>query len=430
MIPRLSRSCASGLCARPHGSPCALALGLLAAAFGLHAQEPPPIGFSYGPELSMEHDSNLYRTSVAPGNSPVVSDVLTTAALVGTFHDTYSRQTVDLNANVGRVLYRSQRSLDFTEENIHASIASDLPLNSRAMLTAMHVAQMAHFAELGSASRDVITTNTLAANSDFPFASEWRAVLDASGSKSRNGSVLFQSQDFYLVDLDAGIRFQPVSDNHIDLVMRTVHGYYPNGAPSNLLGPDYRDRGGDLRVDWTLSGQSRIQGRAGFVRRRDDDQTYRVLEFSNFQVETFHLNRDFAGPAYDLTYIWQPRAQIQVNLYGLRGTGAAGDNNYLSAVTHRLRLTPTYQASSKLAIDVYYDWSGIKYFSDIYSAYYNQPPGTARLDDSHSAGLEVQWSPRHWLQLSLDLHRENRDSSIPEWSYNNYVASISLQGTF
>jgi len=109
------------------------------------------------------------------------------------------------------------------------------------------------------------------------------------------------------------------------------------------------------------------------------------------------LNRDFSGPAFDLTYAWQITAASK-----------------LSAVTHSVRITPSYQASAKLSFDAYFEWLQRSYFSNVYTTVNNLPPGTTRLDNSHNAGLDMLWNPRRWVQLLLAFAREHRDSTIAE----------------
>jgi len=384
------------------------------------------LGFSLGPGETVLHDSNVTRSSGPPAGTPILSDTSYTTSLLGVFHQIYGREDVWASASIGRVLYEQLTQYDFTQQAIRADVRSNLPYNVDVSVDLARTAQLAHFADINSTLRDVITNNSINALVDFPLSVDWRGVLGGNGTQSKNSEPSFQTQDFNSTEVNGGIRFQPSTGNHVDLLLRTVHGVYPNGSPASYVSPGYDDHGVDLRIDWTFSGASRLLGRAGFVQHRNDMVSY--VDPTTLQLT--ELNRDYSGPTYDLTYIWQITGASKLSIYGLRQTGAAGDNSYLSAVTKTSRLTPAYQASAKLEFDAYAEWTQRNYFTNVYATVSGLPPGTTRLDNSHNAGLNVLWNPRRWIKVTFVLAREHRDSTIAEWIYTDTVVSLGLQGQF
>jgi len=414
---------------------CALALACtatLAAPLASTRAQEVPLGFNFGPGETLTYDSNVLRlpnAAPAPGGS---SDVSSLTNLMGTLHENYGREDLNLSANVGRVFFKRLTYLDYTEQDLHSSLRADLPLSITATVSAAHSASLAHFADLPTTARNVITHNDANGDLDLPVFTDWRAVAGASGDQSRNSNDAFKTQDFNSTEVRGGIRYQPTTGNHVDLLLRSATATYVNGSPASYVGPGYVNRAADLSADWTFSGASHLHGRAGYLKHTGDDHVFPELNVLGFPIIPFtpiDINRNFSGPAFDLTYTWQVTALTSVAFYGLRSSGAAGDNNYQSAVTHTYRITPAFQPTVKTQISAYAEWSKLDYFTNVLlgTAQYN---GTQRLDRLHSFGLTAKWNPRRWLRGSLDLHHEVRDSNEAFALYNDTVAMVQLQGTF
>ena len=415
----------------------ALAVAMAAALAGYgpgalaQAQE-VPLGFSFGPGETLMYDSNVLRLPGDIADPQGSSDVSALTSVTGKLHENYGREDLKLSATVGRVLYKRHTQLDYTQQDLHGDLQASLPLSIEATLSASHTATLAHFADFSTTARNVITRNDANADLDLPVLVDWRAVAGVQGSQSRNSNALFRSQDINSAQVRGGIRYQPTTGNHVDLLVRSVSGTYTNGSPASYVGPGYRDHATDLSADWTFSGASHLHGRAGYVKHTNDDHLFPLIDAFGFPVQPpqlVEIKRNFSGPAFDLTYTWQITAITSLRLFGLRESGAAGDNNYQSAVTHTYRITPTYQPTVKTELDAYAEWSKRDYFTNVLAGT-AQFDGNQRFDHSHSIGITGTWNPRRWLQGSLDLHHEVRDSTVTIGQYKDTMATLQLQGTF
>lgn len=409
----------------------AVAIALAGAGTSALAQE-VPLGFTFGPGEAITYDSNVLRLSGDVPDPQGRSDVSAFTSLTGKLHENYGREDLNLSATVGRVLFKRHTQLDYTQQDLRGSLHASLPLTIEATLSASHGATLAHFADLGTTARNVITRNDANADLDLPVLADWRAVAGTQGSQSRNSNAVFKSQDFNTAEAHGGIRYQPTTGNHVDLLVRSISGTYINGSPSSLVGPGYRDHAADLSADWTFSGASQLHGRAGYVKHTNDDHFFPVLDPFGFPVQPprqVEINRNFSGPALDLTYTWKLTALTSLRLFGLRAAGAAGDNTYQSAITHTYRVAPSFQPTVKTEVDAYGEWSKRDY--SIYLL-----PGTAqlsgvqRIDRSRSFGTTGVWNPRRWLQGSLDIHHEVRDSTASLGQFKDTVATLQFQATF
>jgi len=419
--------------ARCRGQAVAFAVATALAMPGTEAlAQEVPLGFSMGPGETITYDSNVLRL---PGSTPAPGgkgDFSSLTSLTGSLHENYGREDINASATVGRVFFKRLTNLDYTEQDLHGTLRASLPLSIEATAGASHSASLAHFADLSTTVRNVITRNSANIDLDLPVFTDWRAVAGAEGNESRSSSVLFRAQDLNTGQVRGGIRYQPTTGNHVDLLVRSTSGTYVNGSPASYVGPGYRNRAADLSADWTFSGASQLHGRAGYVKHVNDDHLFPELDALGFPVSPpafVEINRNFSGPAFDLTYTWKVTPVSSVRIFGLRESGPAGDNVYQSAVSHTYRVTPTYQPTTKTELDAYAEWSKRDYFTNVLAGI-TQIGGSARQDHSYNLGLTAVWNPRRWLQASLDLHHEVRESNIAIGQFIDTVASAQIQGTF
>jgi hypothetical protein len=55
---------------------------------------------------------------------------------------------------------------------------------------------------------------------------------------------------------------------------------------------------------------------------------------------------------------------------------------------------------------------------------------TTRNDALTFLGLTAVWTPQRWLELRLELHRDQRDSSVQSWDYIDRVAMLTAKARF
>jgi hypothetical protein len=377
------------------------------------AAPPPPPGFRLGVGLLWQYDTNVQRLASDTGADSLIYG----ASVLAGFDQTYGRQHVYAAADVGRVLYSQFPLYNYTQENLTAGWHMNLPASVDAEVDLAHTVQLARFADLNSTRRDVITGNDARAFVDFPvLVEQWRLVVGGDASRLRHSAGTDQQADSNTAELDAGVRYQTDLGNRVDLLARTVHANYPDAQASSLgncvPGPrstcvsPYRDRGADLRVQWKFSGASTLSGRVGYVKRRYDLRTF----------------SDFAGAAYDMTYLWQPTVRTSLAFLVLRQMGATGDNQYQSAVTHTYRVTPAYALTEKIHAEVQFELDQLDYLA--------VGNASSRRDRVHSARIGMAWLPRSWLQIKLSQTVEQRASNLATFDYLDHLSSLSLQATF
>lgn len=359
-------------------------------------------GFSIGAGLQSQYDSNVVRAPTDAGNGSWINQ----ADAIAGFDRTYGRQHVYATADVGRVLYDQLSVYNYTHEALHGGWHMDLLDSANSEVDLTRTLDLAHFADLNSVRRNVISRDAAHVSVDYPVATVWRPIVGADAARLRNSNGVDSPADVNTSEVDGGIRYQTGKENQVDLVARMVRGSYPNPQPVPAQVSSYREKGGDLRVKWKFSASSTLFGRVGYVERTNDLPAF----------------RNFSGAAYDMTYVWQPTGRTTLTALVLRQTGATGDNQYLSSVTHLYSLTPAYAVTAKTRVEAQFGLSQLDFI-----VVGNAPP---RNDSIYSAALRVAWSPLRWLQVKVGQTWEQRVSNQQAFDYLDRISSILLQASF
>src|SRR5882757_9037959 len=348
-------------------------------------------GFHFGGGVNVANDSNVFRT--APTDPAGVASVyLTTVYGLASFDRTYGQQHLFANVNFGRVLYSGGFSAyDYGTQSVDAGYRVGSWERLNLGIEWVRSAAQVNFADTVFKVPDVVTRDTLTADVDQPVIGDWHLVANATGSSER---------------------YVPIYGNRIDLSLGETRGRYPNGATTAFSDAGYRDRLADLSVSWHFSGSSRLDGHAGYMRRRNDTLTF----------------RDFSGLSSDLAWVWAPTGKLTLTLSGSRVMGAAGDVEFLTAVSKTLRLSPAWQATEKIKLEAAFYRSVRDYFGqELQLAAGGSLPAAAHVDTILGGGVSATWAVERWLTLSADLRSERRDSNLANWAYSDRIGGISVR---
>lgn len=385
----------------------------------LNAGQEEARGSYWGATLGAAYDNNV---TAQPG-SAAVGSAIDSAGVTGRFDNSYDRQHVTASADVVRNMYLNFPLYDYTSEVLRADLKSNFQSNINTEIGVSRVQHLAEQQDLNTIRRDVLTTDSGQLAAYFPVAVDWHALVAGSAAWVDNSDVVDRPTNLDTKEGDVGVRYQRSLDNYIDLLGRYAHTTYPDAIVADALNPTYDDRGADLRTRWKFSGSSMLTGHAGYLQRR-----YTQLPFL-----------DAAGPTYELAYTWTPGYKSELLLYALRQSGAAGDSGYLSGVTHTYRVAPTYLASSDVRLELYYQWSRLDYYGNDQAILTNQIPApttqaaaasivaTSRADTQYLFGFLLKWTPRRWLAVNLEAHRQARSSNMAEFDYEDRYTGVTVQ---
>lgn len=375
-----------------------------------HAQEFNN-GTYLGASLETGYDSNLTRAPVGSGARATPIDG---SYLLAGFDQTYERERLRASAQLGRVIFGKAEVFDYSPQDLRVLLDSSLPSSVDTEIQITRTEQLASLADLNSVRRDIIVQDLVGASVGFPvIGHDWRVLVAGDGSHVRNSSAIDHLTDVNILDASAGLRYQPGSENYVDFLARGLNASYPHAAGSVFSGNSYHDRGADLRTRWRFSGSSVLEGRVGYVERRNETLTY----------------FNFSGPAYDLTYRWTPDPKVAVTAFVLRATGAPGDSAYFAAVTHTYRLVPAYLPTERIRLEMRIEWSTLNYYGNALTSG-STLPTAARVDGVSGEGLSAVWTLRRWLQLRFGVDHDQRSTNVPIFDYHDHRAMLTAEGRF
>jgi hypothetical protein len=369
-------------------------------------------GFHFGGGVNVANDSNVFRTSPTDP-AGVTSAYLTTPYGLASFDRTYGQQHVFANVNFGRVLYSSGlSSYDYTSQTVAAGYRLGSWDAFNAGIVWVRSAAQVNLADTVFKVPDVVTRDSLTADVDQRVIGDWHLVASANGSWERYSDSASSISNLDRFGGQVGVRYVPIYGNRIDLYLGQTRGRYPNGATTAFQDAAYRDRLADLSVSWHFSGSSRLDGHAGYLQRRNNTLT----------------SRDFSGLSSDLTWVWAPTGKLTLTLSGSRVMGAAGDVEFLTAVTKTLRLAPAWQATEKIKLEAALYRSIRDYFGQGLPLVPGGPlPAPEHVDTIFGGGITATWVMERWLTLSADLRTEHRDSNLANWAYSDRTAGIAAR---
>lgn len=370
-------------------------------------------GFHFGGGVNVVNDSNVFRT--APTDpAGVTSAFINTVYGLASFDRTYGQQRLFANVNFGRVFYSNGLSdYDYTSQTVDAGYRLGSWERFNAGLEWVRSAAQVNLADTVFKVPDVVTRDSLTADVDQPVIGDWHLVASATGSWERYSDSASKISDLDRFGGQGGVRYVASYGNRIDLIVGQTHGRYPNGATTAFQDAAYRDRLADLSVSWRFSGSGRLDGHAGYLQRRNETLTF----------------RDFSGLSSDLAWVWAPTGKTTLTLSASRVMGAAGDVEFLTAVTKTLRLAPAWQATEKIKLEAALYRSVRDYFGQALPLLV--PGGTLpppeHVDTILGGSITATWVMERWLTLSADLRTDHRDSNLATWVYSDRTAGISAR---
>ncbi|MCX9156651.1 outer membrane beta-barrel protein [Niveibacterium sp. 24ML] len=371
----------------------------------IRAEEATPL--RYGAGVTFERDTNLFlRDEDSPGG--VQSDNITTGYAYLGFDTTLSRQRLYGNFNVGAAKFNRFSEFDYDKQDINVGWEGNFPHEIRTVLSWTRSAQLANFADFLVVRRNVITRDVLRFDLDVPVVANWHLIGGLGANQSRNSDQEDQVNDLDGRSYEAGVRYVTNYGNRIDLVAQNTSTDYTERSARPWLISGYDERLYSLRLQWAVSGTSRLEGYVGYIDRTN---------------ENFERN-DFSAPNFRAAWDWDPGSSLAFKLSVYRTTGAAGDNEFLTATTTALRFAPVWRATGKITLKAYVEAGSRDYLGAANASVED------RVDDFGSWSLGASYSPFRWLMLDLSYRGQSRDSNRMWLDYINHTGIATVQVGF
>jgi exopolysaccharide biosynthesis operon protein EpsL len=220
------------------------------------------------------------------------------------------------------------------------------------------------------------------------------------------------SRDTLAYDLDAqqagnrvenvgelGLDYLASSGSTIGTQLRHTRGQFPNRQQIDALSVDNSYDQDELKakIDWLITGKTRLQFLGGLVERKHDA----------------FAARDYRGVNARMNANWQASAKLGVTLAGWREIGALDDVTASYTLNQGMSLGSTWDASDKLRIDGQLkretsDYSGTAAIASILSE---------RMDSVSRASFGLVYKPTAHLRLGVQAYHAERRSNLAGNSY-------------
>lgn len=401
----------------------AAAFALLAIQYSTVVQADPEDPFNILLSTGMRYEDNLFRVSDGGGSAVLGNaskhDMVYTATAGIKIDKPYAQQRFIIDAAVTENKYQHNDFLDWTGFDYRAAWLWHLTPRISGTLEATQSETLNNFGDFRIAGRNSNSLRSIQTNERREFTADvllwggWHVVGGVSEIESRNSETFNEVGDYKQDSAELGGRYVFPSGTEITLVQRESTGDYEGRSLDLFNRLNQFDTGFDqsqteAKLDWYITGKSRITAKLGYVDREHD----------NFS------QRDYDGETGLLAWRWTPTGKLLVNVAVSRNLYSfqEGENSYYVADT--FTFSPLWAITDKTSLEFRYDYSDRDYLGDIGN------PDPNRNDIVQSMMLTAEWQALRTLLVSGVIQREVRASSRAGYDYEADSVGITAELLF
>ena len=382
---------------------------LIILAFPLYslADERDPLSAIAG--VTREYDNNLFLLE-----SNKQSDRITKAYAGIQLDKLYSLQRFKVNYTLNASRYQKNTRLNFNSHNYDAAWLWSLTPRLTGKLYADRTETLNSFQDFRdfnpSTIRNIRVSQTQHFEADYSPHGVWHLLGGITRNEARNSADFFQQDSFSSVGLDAGVRYDFRSGSSILLMAHKRNGDFGRNTPifSSLFDTGYKESEAEARLNWLLSGHSRLNVRTAYIRRNHD---------------TFS-QRDYSGMVGNLDYVWAPTGKLQIGVSANSILAAFWNIDSSYTRENTFSISPVYNISNKIRLTGFAGISERRFLGD------GLVPSTNRLDKARNFSAGIDWTPWRNLTLGADLRYSKRDSNIIGFDFNDTVVGVDASFLF
>jgi hypothetical protein len=372
-----------------------LPVALLLSTGAAHADLAP---YSFGASETIQHDSNVYRSTDSQRNSDWISVTELRAAL----DQAIGRDRLEASATVDFNRYKHLTSSDATAYLLAGAFDWSVPGNISGKLGADSQRHQYFYGlngETQSTGHNIETDNHVYANAQIGGVSRWTIFggLDANDRRYSNDSFSVNDENQWGANL--GTRYSTSPDLTFGIAVNYQHGYYPN-LRINGVEDSFNTRSVDLTTTWQASGNSSLDARVGVTS----------------QDSTGESGQSFVNGA--LNWTWHPPSHFIVNVGLARdsnsttGIGSVVNANDLTgrSINNSGHITLNYELSAKIGVVATALYASRHYGNSVLPIIGNgtQVVSLNGTNRTASFSLAAHYKPTRTTDLSCSAAREVR----------------------
>lgn len=199
---------------------------------------------------------------------------------------------------------------------------------------------------------------------------------------------------------DLGIERISPQLNTVGFFVRYTDGEYTDRVPvPGVRETSFDQTDFDLRVDWKVTGASRLAGRVGYTNRQFPGD-------------------NFGGVTGRMTWDWAPTGKTSIVFVARRQFEYPEDVLGNGALVQGVSVAPRWNATPKISFGAF-------------AEYWERDRDLSPIDERYRVlGLSASYAPIDNLQLSLSLRRDRRRTDFQFLDYDANVVSASAQVSF
>lgn len=368
------------------------------------ADEQDPLNFIVG--VSRMHDNNLFRLSKNER-----SDNITSAYAGIRLDKQYAQQRFMFDFTLTANRYQNFNVLDFNAKDYKAAwlwsltpyLTGTISLDRRQRLNTFQDFQSNNLTNV----RNLNVSETQHFEADFSPHNVWHILGGFTRNTQKNTNedtnTFIGQNSFTSNAIDAGVRYNFRSGSSVTALGHFRKGKFDDGSASILFDNAYDEREAETRLDWIVSGKSRLNARAAYVTREHDNAS----------------SLDYSGLEGNVDFIWTVTGKIKLALFASSRLSPfqTGFSTYTRATTFGVR--PVYAFSSKINMNAHADVSKRTFLGE------SSLPQIDREDWSRSAGIGIEWMPMRSLSVGGNLEYSSRNSNIDVFDFTDTTAGVN-----
>jgi len=214
---------------------------------------------------------------------------------------------------------------------------------------------------------------------------------------------------------EGGVDFVTPSRNTIGVLFRDTIGDFPvlvRAPDGSFTDNSYNQKEALAKVNWVVSGKSRLYGTGGWVERTNASFTAR--NFSGFNAR--------------LTYNWQPTGKLGLSVSGWRETAAMQMLTASFSLNTGVSVAPYWEITRKVKLEGDFSYQHMKF--DRFSSLTDTalPLGTS--NTFRNATVRLIYAPYPGLQFTASAYHNDLGTNYFLGGFNANGVNINLQYTY
>jgi len=356
-------------------------------------------------------DSNPFRL---PESGHPKSDTISSAYVGLRVDKTFSQQRAQLDLTRTTNRYEKSANLNFDALDYRAAWLWQLTSRLNGTLSATRGEKNVPFESrdnTANTARNVSIGENRAFNLNAQVFGDWYVTLGTSRADQKTEQSLRVNPDSRSVSRELGLKYATPLGNSIAFIQRSTKGIYVNQPPAAILvNNGYQQDDSVLSVNWAPRAASVFTSRLSWQNRTNENPA----------------QRNFSGPAVDVSYNWKPAGKLSAAVSASRKLGPLQDPSFSHIRTDTYSLMPTWQVSAITTMRLVLTRTNSSYGG----AGPIPPAAPGREETLNSAELRAEWTPLSNLSMSASLQRQQRDANNPLLEYEANVAKLNVTYSF